>query len=181
MNPTLTPRSERIKSIPFSVSETIKPHTLTIRKTPAEVFAFCRNFENLPFFLQDIDQVKVLSFQQAKWIVKPKRGPMIEWITQITDEESNEFIAWQSLQGSEILSSGSITFRKAPLDLGTEVSLILDYRIQDEPTLELAAHFLERDFEELSFTELRRLKAYLETGEIPTIQGQTSARDSSLH
>ena len=51
----------------------------------------------------------------------------VEWDAEITEERPNELLAWRSLPGSQIENSGSVRFKKAPADRGTEVHVSLKY------------------------------------------------------
>jgi len=53
----------------------------------------------------------------------------------------------------------------------------MTYHVPGGRLTELAGQAAGEDPYSLTLTNLRRLKAYLETGEIPTIEGQPSGRD----
>lgn len=145
---------------------------------PVEVaYSFFRDFENLPLFMKDLKSVKVLSQTKSLWTVEVK-GLEAEWEAEITKERAGEMIEWHSVEGSDVQTSGSIRFQAAPESLGTQISLSLDYKVPGGKLTELVAMISGEDPKSLAFTNLRRLKCYLETGEIATIEGQTSGRDA---
>jgi len=163
---------------PFSFMKPKELHqSVTIDCSPNEVFDFWRNFENLPRFMKDIAQVEVLSAEESHWMVKLQSGASVEWNAAITDERPGAMIAWRSLEGSEVDTEGAVWFSKAPANLGTEVQLMMTYRIPGGELTELATLFTDENPACLTLTNLRRLKALLETGEIPTIEGQPSGRE----
>lgn len=150
---------------------------ITIGKTQAEVFQFWRDLTNLPKFMKDLKSVEILSEKRSKWKVEVASGLSVEWTAEITKERPNEMIAWKSIDGSEVDTWGSVWFWPAPEGRGTVVSLSLDYKIPGGKLAELAAKLLKEDPETLIQTNLHRLKALLETGEIPTTEGQPSGRE----
>lgn len=152
---------------------------VTIGVTPEKLFAFWRNFSNLPRFMKAISHIEVKSPTESHWVIKPPVGPTVEWDAKITDERENEMIAWESVGESAVQQKGTIWFRKAPANRGTVVSLALDYHIRGGALAEIAAKLIGEDPRTLIQVHLRNLKAYLETGEIPTIDGQSSGRDQA--
>lgn len=152
-------------------------YAVTIGLPVEEVFSFFRDFENLPRFMKDLKKIKILDSKKSHWVVEVKGGFKAAWDAEITSERPNEMISWKSLKGSEVETSGAVFFMRAPADRGTVVSLTLDYKIPGGKLAELATLFTGDHPLELAFINLRRLKAYLETGEIPTTEGQPSGRE----
>ena len=156
-------------------------HSVTIKKTPEEVFAFWRDFRNMPFFMKDITSVKVLSPKLSHWTVTLKNGPSVQWDAEIISERPGQMISWQTVGDSEVKQAGSVWFVKAPGNLGTIVRLAMNYTIPGGKLVEAATKLMGEDPDSLIIINLRRLKAYLETGEIPTTEGQPSGRDDDAH
>ncbi len=159
-----------------------EPHqfSITIGREPQEVFAFWRDFKNLPLFMKDLAEVQILSEKTSRWVVKLKSGFRTEWDAEIVEELPGQMIAWQSLEGSSVETSGRVWFLKSPGGRGTIVRLMMSYHVPGGKLAELAGKFTGEDPYNLTLTNLRRLKAYLETGEIPTTEGQPSGRDEDL-
>jgi uncharacterized membrane protein len=153
---------------------------VTIGKPVAEVFKFFRNFENLPRFMKDLKEIRILSDKKSHWVVEIKAGYKAEWDAQITQEKENQMIAWSSVEGSEVDTEGVIWFLEAPMGLGTQVILKLDYSIPGGKPAEWLTMLKGEDPNSLAFTNLRRLKCFLETGEIATTVGQSSGRDEDM-
>ncbi|MES2857439.1 MAG: SRPBCC family protein [Bdellovibrionota bacterium] len=153
-------------------------YAVTIGAPPEEVFSFFRDFSNLPTFMKDLKQIQILSPKKSHWVVEVK-GRTAEWDAEITSERKNEMIAWRSLEGSEVETSGAIYFSPAPGGCGTVVSLSLDYKIPGGKLTEFITFFTGDHPAELAFINLRRLKARLETGEVPTTEGQPSGREEN--
>lgn len=156
-------------------------HAVTILRPPSEVYAFWRDFKNLATFMKDIERIDVVSQTRSHWVVHLKSGPKAEWDADITEDIPGQAISWASVQGSEVETSGSVWFEKATGNQGTVVRLMMDYKVPGGKFAELAAFLTGESPEILIKTNLKRLKALLETGEIPTVQGQPSGRDEDQH
>jgi uncharacterized membrane protein len=72
---------------------------------------------------------------------------------------------------------GAVWFVEAPAGRGTIVRLSLNYSVPGGKFSEWVTKLNGEDPDSLILLNLRRLKALLETGEIPTIEGQPSGRE----
>jgi len=92
---------------------------------PAEqLYAFWRDFANLPKILGHIESVTVEDGgKRSHWVAKAPlvAGGRVEWDAEVTADEPNQRIAWQSVGGNTVDTAGEIRFEKAPGDRGTEV------------------------------------------------------------
>jgi hypothetical protein len=95
--------------------------------------------------------------------------------TEITDERENEYIAWRSLPGSDLEVDGRVNFRKAPANRGTLITAHLEFRPIPGASSALGK-YLTKGANFAIRQDMRRLEALLETGEIPTIEGQSHGR-----
>jgi uncharacterized membrane protein len=152
-------------------------YAVTIDRAPMDVFNFFRNFENLPLFMKDLTLVEVFSDKRSRWRVALKSGAKVEWDAEIINEIPGRSISWRSLEDSSVKTLGTVNFATAPAGLGTVVSLNMEYSIPGGKLTEFALLFTGETPEMLVLTNLKRLKALLETGEIPTTEGQPSGRD----
>lgn len=146
--------------------------SITILKSPAEIFTFFRNFGNLPYFMKDLTDLRVVSETVSHWTVQLEHGPKFEWDAEITEEKYAEMISWKTIGDTEIKQAGTIWFTKAPLERGTIVRLHMSYTVPAGKLGKLTTKLIGEDADTLVLTNLFRLKAYLETGEIPTTKGQ---------
>lgn len=154
---------------------------ITINKPRAEVFRFFRDFKHLPLFMKDLSHIDKKSETLSRWTVQLKNGLKVQWDAEIIAERVNEMISWRSVgHESEVHQAGSVWFLEAPYGRGTIVRLAMNYKVPGGRLTELAAKLTGEDSENLIHTNLRRLKSFLETGEIPTVTGQPSGRDEDL-
>jgi|SRR5581483_1998018 len=149
--------------------------SLLINCTPEQAYRFWRDFENLPRFMNRLESVTVLDDRRSRWVALGPLNRRIKWDTEITGERENEYISWRSLPGSDIQVDGSVEFREAPANRGTLISAYLEFR-PSQDTASTLAKFLSKGANFAIRQDLRRLEALLETGEIPTTEGQTHGR-----
>jgi uncharacterized membrane protein len=145
--------------------------SILINCTPQEAYRFWRDFENLPRIMNRLEGVSKLTDRRSRWVALGPGGKQIRWEAEITSEQENEHIAWRSLPDSDIQVNGRVDFRQAPAGRGT----IIEARIEYSPlpgARNTLANFLNQGASFILRQDLRRLEALMETGEIPTIEGQ---------
>lgn len=98
-------------------------------------------------------------------------GETIRTTGQIINQTPDELLAWQTDPKGECPHAGTIRLAPAPADEGTEVTVQIEY----EATLaEKFAKLIGQDPGKHTKKLLRRFKALMEVGEIPTIEGQAA-------
>lgn len=146
--------------------------SLTINKPVAEVYRFWRNFENLPLFMRHLETVRAVSDSQSHWVAAGPMGVKLEWDAQIIEEQENERISWRSLPGADVDNWGTVRFKEAPGGRGTELQIKLDYNPPGSVPGVAFAKLFNRVAAQQIKEDVRRLKEFMETGEIATTQGQ---------
>ncbi len=149
--------------------------SITINKSPAELYDFWHNFENLPRFMNHLESVKVLDEKRSEWTAKAPLGTRVSWNAVITEDINNEKISWASFGDSDIKNSGRVEFLPT-VERGTEVKVTIRYEPPAGKLGEIAAYFLTEEPNTQVAEDLRRFKRLIETGEIITVEGQTSGR-----
>lgn len=147
---------------------------------PSRAYQFWRRFENLPEFMQHLNSVSVIDNRRSRWSAYGPGNTLVEWIAEIVAERDNEIIAWRSVEDSEVQVDGSVEFRTAPGNRGTFVDATIQYRPPAGAFGSKLARIFGKDPAFLMEQDLRRFKALIETGEIPTIEGQTHGPRSAL-
>lgn len=150
--------------------------SITINQTPEGLYKFWRDLENLPRFIENLERVTPLDDRRSHWVVKGPGNTTVEWDAEIFNEKENELIAWRSLPDrAEVTNAGSIHFEPAP-DGGTKVSVTVNYNPPGGTAGFLVAKLFGEEPGQLIELNLKRLKQLVETGEISTIEGQSSGR-----
>jgi uncharacterized membrane protein len=152
---------------------------ITVNRPVAEVFAFWHDVQNLPRFLEQLQSVRDLGAGRSRWRQTDESGTEIEFDVELTAQEINERVAWRSREGSEIESSGEVTFTAAPGGRGTEVRAAV-HQPKGGGLAAAAAAVLDGDGSQQVRDDLRRFKQLLETGEVVRSEASpegTSARN----
>lgn len=167
-------RHRGLPSVPRNVSFNRTPvkYSVTINRTPQEVYEFWRNFENLPRFMTHLKSVTVHANGRSHWVAKGPAGTEVEWDAEIINEKPNELIAWQSLPGAVVSNAGTVRFEPAVGGRGTVVRVDIQYRPPGGALgANIAKLFGEAPEKQLA-VDLRRIKQLLEAGEIARTTGQ---------
>ena len=140
--------------------------SVVVAKPVAEVYDFWRDFERLPKFMDHLVDVDTTTDGQSHWVAKGPMGLKVEWDAEITKDEPNKVIAWQSLRGADVDTAGSVHFRQ--VGGGTEVRVNLKY---DPPggrlgtaVAKLFGENPQRQIEE----DLQRFKRVIEAPNVPS-------------
>ena len=149
---------------------------VTIEAPAAELYRFWRSFENLPRFMTHLESVTTSGDKRSHWVAKAPMGTTVEWDAEITEERENELIAWRSLPGGDVDSSGSVRFSSAPGGRGTIVRVALEYAPPGGAAGAAVAKLFGEEPSQQIEDDLRRFKQLMEAGEIPTTEGQPAAR-----
>jgi len=138
---------------------------LTINRPASEVYAFWRDFTNLPSFMSHVARVDV-NGAHSRWQARGPAGVELSWEAELTEDRPNELIAWKSLPDALLENQGSVQFLDAPGGRGTEIHV----QIRFELPLGLTGFTLGKLFsgipEQKLENDLRRLKQILETGTV---------------
>lgn len=150
--------------------------SVTINKSPSELYNFWRSFENLPQFMNHLESVTEIDATRSHWIAKAPLGYSVQWSAEITNEQLNEKIEWRSLEGATIPNSGKVEFLPTA-DRGTEVKVTINYEAPGGRVGALAAKIFGEEPSQQVAEDLRRLKSLMEAGLIMKTEGQPSGRD----
>ena len=142
----------------------------TIDRPPAELFAFWRNFANLPRFMGHVLDVQVLSPTRSHWRVKGPAGRDVEWDAEIINEEPHRLIAWRTVDAADVDSAGSVWFVETP-NGATEVRVNLDYIPPGGRLGEVVATAFGANPKDQIGKDLRRFKELVEGRKLSSSEG----------
>ncbi|PKK34990.1 hypothetical protein BWI96_19360 [Siphonobacter sp. SORGH_AS_0500] len=155
---------------------TIK-RSLTINRPRADVYAYWRQLENLPSFMQHLSRVTVLDSHRSHWEAPLPGGVgFIEWDADITGETEGEWLRWQSVAEASVDHVGEVYFADAPGDRGTEVHVHITYQPPVGYVGHALAGWLNPAFEQMVKEDIRRFKQFFETGELPVSEAHPSGK-----
>ena len=156
---------------------------VTVNRSKAELYQMWRDLENLPRFMEHLESVRVdaADVDRSHWIAKGPLDRRVEWDSEIIEERENELFVWKSLPGSTVESMGRVEFLDAPGGRGTVVQVSMEY---NPPAGSLGAAFAKLFGKEPGHqinADLRRFKQIMETGEVATVEGQSSGRGREMN
>ena len=154
---------------------------VTIYGSAAELYVFWRNLELLPRFMKHLVSVTQVDSCRSHWVAKAPAGRRIEWDAEVINEIPGELIAWRTLPGSQLVSAGSVMFKRASGGRGTEVRVRLQYDPPAGKVGATVAWLLGHEPSQAIREDLRRFKQLMEAGEVPTIEGQPRGKRSILN
>ena len=143
---------------------------ITVNAPIERVYAFWRNLENLPQFMSHLESVQTIGEGRSHWRARGA-GISVAWDAETIQDLENEMISWRSLEGAEITNSGTVEFRRAPGARGTEVHVDLQYSPPAGALGRSIAWLFGQAPEQQMYTDLRRFKQLMETGEITLSDG----------
>lgn len=150
--------------------------SITVGKSADELYEFWRDPEHLTHIMGRFVDVSSKSEDHQYWKVGRPSGRSIEWKMRIVEDTPGEVLRWESVEGAAVPNEESVRFRSAPGNRGTEV--VLQYRF-DPPGGALGNRVAKRlhvVLDALVNKVLHRFKSLAETGEIPTLKTNPSAR-----
>lgn len=144
--------------------------SIVVNASAEEVYRFWRDLENLPRFMRHLESVKVTGEGRSHWVARAPGGS-VEWDAEITEDRPNQLLAWRSLEGSEVETSGTVRFEPAVGGRGTVVHVQLDYNPPGGRLGALFAKLFGEDPGAEMQTDLRRFKQVVELGEVVVSDG----------
>jgi len=146
----------------------IVSRTVTINRPRQELYAYWRNFAQLPRFMQNIISVEDTGGGRSRWTVAGPGGAEYRFESEITEDTPGQAIAWRSLPGGDVDNRGRIAFRDAPAGRGTEVQAEIAWIPPYGEAGRMIAKLFQREPRIQARRDLRRFKQLMETGEIAT-------------
>jgi len=118
-----------------------------------ELYAFWRDFTNLPKFMENVRKVTEVDSLSSLWTIAVADGESTEWEFLVTDDEPDRMIAWSTSGHSPVKYAGRVEFEDSIWEGKTQVTTIVN---DTSPGPLAHAH-----------TYLVRFKQYMESGNGP--------------
>jgi len=99
--------------------------TVTILRSPGELYQEWRDLSHWPEFVPILEAVTLRDDRLSHWVARGLANMKIEWDAELVADEPGQLIAWRSVEGSDVSSAGSVHFETAPGGRGTEVRVVL--------------------------------------------------------
>jgi uncharacterized membrane protein len=168
-----------LATIAAKVSSLVHPnhdpiiYAVTINDTPDDVYAFTRDFAQLPRFMTYLVSV-VETGRHSHWIARIPGGETIEWDAELVEDIPGERVAWRTVPGSAHDVRMTLCFSRAPGRDMTEV------RVE----MTVGSGLVAKLIKPMVKGDLRRLKQVMETGEVlqtdPKVRGPETAQEGAV-
>ena len=99
--------------------------SVVVEAPVSRVYDYCRNLENLPNFMTNVEEVRSTGPRTTHWRIKGPLGAKMEFDAQTTQEEENSALAWNSVDGN-VETSGQVRFQELGPER-TRVEVTLNY------------------------------------------------------
>jgi uncharacterized membrane protein len=152
--------------------------SVTIARSASELYRFWREFENLPQFMQHVQSVSESANGVTHWVIKTAKGRELQWDARLIEDKPDKMISWQSLQGADVDNAGSVWFIPAAGGRGTVVKVVMKYSPPGGKPGAMIAKLLGESGTRQIADDVYNFKSLMETGEIPTTQGQPAGNPS---
>jgi uncharacterized membrane protein len=144
---------------------------VTINRPPQACYHVWRRFEDLPRFMLHLESVTPVREGVTHWVAKAPLGAKVEWDAEITNDQPGQLIAWRSVDEADVEQTGSVRFEPGP-EGGAVVHVEMQYRPPAGRWGAAVAKLFGDKPTQSVLEDLRRFKRLMETGEIPTTEGQ---------
>jgi uncharacterized membrane protein len=100
--------------------------SIRVNAPASKVYKLWRNFENFPQFMENVEEVRTLdaSGKRSHWKLKGPMGTSAEFDAELTQDEPNRALGWNSTTGS-METTGAVTFNE--LADNTEVHVVMQW------------------------------------------------------
>lgn len=147
--------------------------SVTINRPASELYRLWSELETLPQYIPELTSVTRVDAKRSHWEAKGLGGRTAQWDAEVLNDIPNELIAWRTVGEPDVVSAGSVRFVSTPSRPETQLHVRLQYEPPGGKATAALAWILGREPGQLIRDFLRRLKATLETGEVPTTVGQS--------
>ncbi len=147
--------------------------SVTVRCGADVLYAYWRDFTHLPRFMRSLQVAEPVAAGRYRFEARLPGMDAVSWTADVVEDRASECIRWSTPPESELMHQGMVTFLPAPGGRGTEVHLNVAYRLRSAAATVLARWLATVDAQVIK-EELRRFKQCMETGELPTTEGQPS-------
>ena len=149
---------------------------ITVQHWRDEVYRRWRDPQTQPLVWSHFAEITDATEHGAHWRVDAPLGRVFEWDARVVEERENELVRWEARSGN-VPNEGTVEFRDAPGDYGTEITLRVRLDPPAGPVGDAAARFFDEAPKLALAKGLRRFKSLVESGEIASTERNPSGRD----
>ena len=149
----------RSVSIPYEMGVKVE-RSIAVNKPREAVFQAWRDFENLPKFMKHVKAVRATGDNTSHWVVSAPGGRTVEWDAEIINMIPNKLVHFTDATGGR----------------GTQIRISLQYNPPGGIVGAFVAKLFGEEPSKQVAEDLARFKSMMESGQVPTNEGQTSGR-----
>lgn len=172
-------RRSGLESVFPQESKAKRPLSDTIRKPIAEVAGVLNRLEDFPKFFDHLEKVEILESGNANWYFKASERAFAS-MKRVWADDLNLFI-WKTVDGADFHYMLGIELVEAQAGRGTIARIMTAYNSTSTGLLARLDAIFGEEASLIAKKSLQRLKAYCETGHVPTTEGQPSGRDDDSY
>lgn len=148
--------------------------SVTVCRPADELAEYWRDPDQLSRLLGDVAEVSDAGGDRLRWEAEGPFGRSVSWDSRLSSDRPDEELRWTAVDGSMLANEWVVAFDEA--DDGEETRVTLSVRVEP-PGGAAGRAVAERLLPEAAVgTILDRFKALAETGEIPSLKKNPSAR-----
>ena len=149
---------------------------IQIRAPMEEVFAFWSQLENFPRFMTHVKNVQRVGPRRYRWEVDGPGRVRVTWEADVTELIPNQLLAWRTVPGSLVQSSGTVRFDPHEQG-GTRLHVRMQYNPPGGAGGHAFAKLLGADPKRQMDDDLLRFKSLIETGRATGRSEQVTRED----
>jgi uncharacterized membrane protein len=139
--------------------------TIHISAPIERVYSMWNRYENFPFFMSGVHDVRDLGRGRSHWVVSGPAKATVEWDAVITQNIPNRVLAWKTEPGALVANAGIVRFD--PEGNGTRVQIRFSYNPPGGAAGHSIAWLIGADPRKRFDHDLVRMKSFIETGVQP--------------
>lgn len=147
--------------------------SVIIERSPAEVYAYVRDFSNMPQFMTHTHDVREDDAGRIHWVLKASRGVKLEYDGVIVDDEPGTVLTYRSAPEEPFEETGTLLFEPAGDD-ATRLTMRIAWKFPSGPGAMVISKALVPWTDRVIGEELENLKRALEVREGSVLSGATS-------
>lgn len=148
--------------------------SVAINANPAQVFALLDDPQTVGRLVEPSARLQEISPNRWEWAVSGPFGSEVSLRSVLTDVRPGKRIAWRAGNGAIVPHDVALDVMDAPDGEGTVVRAAVALYPSSKLPLVGTRSLIEKATDRTLASALYRLRALLETGEIPTVEGQPS-------
>jgi uncharacterized membrane protein len=156
--------------------------SITIGKDAAELYKLWRSPDTITRLVRPWADIDIAGENHIRWSISLPIGPAISGEALMVEERPNEMVHWATMPDDGLQINEWFHLNPAPQNRGSEVTLeyLVDFsRITGGRTIRAISSFFEKTPRMVIGKLLHNFKALAETGEIPTLERNPSARSQN--